>query len=108
MITEIQPETNLVEILSSPSIDNEELIDRGIMVIAELSNILPTPQRHNEIFDILIDTVKHATLNTEIHKYINNDDIEVRTLRAILLFEINLRRFGERTENGFELPRYLR
>ena len=108
MITEIQPETNLVEILSFPSIDSEELIDRGIMEIAELSNILPTPQRHNDIFTILIGTIESATLNTEIHKYIDNDDIEVRTLRAILLFEINLRRFGERTENGFEIPRSLR
>ena len=103
MITRIPNEVNIIEIL-----ENQDDIDKIIMQdtlkdLVKASVYFDVPSDSKDVLETLRNTYFFTNINEELNDLLNSGDFEL--LKNIVLQSLNLSRFGERTQDGLELPR---
>ena len=103
MTTRIPSEVNIIEIL-----ENQDDIDKIIMQdtlkdLVEASIYFDVPSTTKDVLEILRNTYDPKDINEELQDLLNSGDFEL--LKNIVLQSLNLSRFGERTQDGLEIPR---
>jgi len=102
MTTRIPPEVNIIEILENQD-DIDEVIMQSALQDLVKASYFNVPPFSEDIFEVLIRKYFIETINKEFNDLLNSGDFEL--LKNIVLQSLNLSRFGERTQDGLELPR---
>ena len=103
MITRIPSEVNIIEILENQDDIDEKLMQDTLKDLVKASIYFDVPSTSKDVLETLRNTYDPKDINEELQDLLNSGDFEL--LKNIVLQSLNLNRFGERTQDGFELPR---
>jgi len=103
MITRIPAKVNIIEILENQDDIDDKSMQDTLKDLVKASIYFDVPSDSKDVLETLRNTYFFTNINEELNDLLNSGDFEL--LKNIVLQSLNLSRFGERTQDGLELPR---